>query len=245
MIYGYVRISTKKQSIERQIRNIKSFDKTAIIVEEIFTGTKKERPAWNKLYKKVKAGDTIIFDSVSRMSRQEEGFELYEDLYNKGVELVFLKERHIDTEVYKSALDNSIKLTGTDVDPILEGVNRYLMALAKKQIRLAFIQSEKEVLDNRQRTKEGIVTAKLNGKQIGRKKGDTLVTKKSIEAKKKIKEYSIDFEGSLKDPDVIKLTGLSRNTYYKYKKELREGFDSYRVYGIDGNGEPVEIHIEK
>ena len=222
MIYGYVRISTRKQSIERQIRNIKAFDENAVIVEDVFTGTTEKRPEWTKLYKKVKTGDTIIFDSVSRMSRQEEGFELYEDLYNRGVELIFLKERHIDTAVYKNALENTISLTGGDVDPILEGVNKYLMALAKKQIRLAFEQSKKEVDDLRQRTIEGLVTAKLNGAELGRKQGDKLVTKKSIEAKKKIKEHSIDFGGSLKDPEVIKITGLSRNTYYKYKREIKE-----------------------
>lgn len=224
-IYGYVRISTKKQSIERQIRNIKAYNEKAVIVTDIYTGTKTDRPEWGKLYKKVKAGDTIIFDSVSRMSRNAlEGFKVYEELYNRGVELVFLKERHIDTATYKNALESNIKMTGTNVDFILEGVNKYLMALAKEQIRLAFEQSEKEVEDLHQRTKEGIETARLNGKQIGRKAGITLVTKKSVEAKEKIREHSLDFGGTLKDADVIKLTGLARNTYYKYKKEIKEEY---------------------
>ena len=75
MTYGYCRISTKKQSIDRQIRNIQEHDKTANIIQEVYTGTKQDRPEWNKLYKNIKAGDTIIFDSVSRMSRNaEEGF---------------------------------------------------------------------------------------------------------------------------------------------------------------------------
>ena len=68
-MYGYCRISQKKQSIERQIRNIKEAYPEAVIIEEAFTGTKIDRPEWNKLYKKAKSGDTIIFDSVSRMSR--------------------------------------------------------------------------------------------------------------------------------------------------------------------------------
>lgn len=56
---------TKQQSIDRQIRNIKgSYDK-AVIIQEVYTGTKQDRPEWNKLYKKAKAGDTIIFDSVA------------------------------------------------------------------------------------------------------------------------------------------------------------------------------------
>ena len=222
-IYGYCRISTKQQSIERQIRNIKVEYDNAIIVTEVYTGTKQDRPEWNKLYKKVKAGDTIVFDSVSRMSRNEnEGYNLYEELYNKGIELVFLKEPHINTNTYKKALENNVAMTGTNVDFILEGVNKYLMALAKEQIKLAFEQSEKEVQDLHQRTKEGIETARLNGKQIGQRKGAKLVTKKSIDAKKQIEKHSKDFNGTLSDVDCMKLIGLARNTYYKYKKELKE-----------------------
>lgn len=223
--YGYCRISTKKQSIERQIRNIKAAYPDAVMVEEVYTGTKVAgRDKWNKLVKQIIKGDTIVFDSVSRMSRNaEEGFELYEELYNKGVELVFLKEPHINTSTYKQAIDSNIKLTGTNVDYILEGVNKYLLALAKEQIRLAFEQAEKEVQDLRQRTKEGIETARLEGKQIGRAEGTRLQTKKSIAAKADIKKFSKDFDGTLEDADVIRLTGISRNTYYKYKRELRNG----------------------
>jgi len=221
-IYGYCRVSTKQQSIERQIRNIKSEYCYAVIIQEVFSGTKQDRPEWNKLYKKAKTGDTIVFDSVSRMSRNaEEGFSLYEELFHKGVELVFLKEPHINTNTYKKALECNITMTGTNVDFILEGINKYLMSLAKEQIRLAFEQSEKEVQDLHQRTKEGIETARLNGKQIGQKQGIKLMTKKSLEAKKKIKKYSKDFEGTLSDIDCMKLIGIARNTYYKYKKELK------------------------
>lgn len=222
-IYGYCRISTKQQSIERQIRNIKAEYTDAIIVTEVYTGTKQDRPEWNKLYKKVKHGDSIVFDSVSRMSRNaEEGFNLYEELFNKGIELIFLKEPHINTRTYKKALQNNVSMTGTNVDYILDGVNKYLMALAKEQIRLAFEQSEKEVQDLHQRTKEGIETARLNGKQIGQKQGAKLTTKKSIEAKKDILKYCKDFNGTLTDVECMKLIGLARNTFYKYKRELKE-----------------------
>ena len=224
-IYGYCRISTKSQSIERQIRNIKDLYSGAIIVEDAFTGTKIEgRNKFNDLLNKVKPGDTIVFDSVSRMSRNsEEGFKLYEELYNKEIELIFIKEPHINTTTYKQAITNNVPMTNTTVDFILEGINKYLLALAKEQIKLAFIQSEKEVRDLQQRTKEGIETARLNGKQIGLEKGTKLTTKKSIEAKEQIKKYSKDFNGSLKDIEVMKLIGISRNSFYKYKKELVEG----------------------
>lgn len=221
-IYGYARISTAKQSIERQIRNIEREYPSAMIVQEAYTGTKLDRKEWGKLFGKVREGDTIVFDSVSRMSRNaEDGFAVYEKLFNRGVSLVFLKEHHIDTSTYKKAMESSVPMTGTAVDCILQGVNQYLMALAKEQIRLAFDQAEKEVEDLHQRTREGIQTARLNGKQIGQRTGAKLTTKKSIATKEVILRHSKDFGGTLADIDVMKLTGLARNTYYKYKRELK------------------------
>lgn len=224
-IYGYVRISTKKQNMERQIRNIQKEYPEAVIIKEVYTGTKFQgRKELNKLIKQLKAGDTVVFDSVSRMSRDaEEGFQVYQDLYKKGIELIFLKEHHIDTMTYKAALHNGIPLTGTNVDYILEGVNKYLMSLAKEQIRLAFLQSQKEVTDLRQRTKEGIETARINGKHIGLASGTKLVTKRSIECKEKIQKYSRDFDGMLSDKECIQLIGIERGTYYKYKREIKDG----------------------
>lgn len=221
--YGYARISTKKQSIDRQIRNIKDCCQDAIIIKEAYTGTTTDRPEWTKLMKIIKSGDTIIFDSVSRMSRDAaDGFKIYEKLYQEGVNLIFLKEPHINTDTYKKALESNIKMTGTSVDHILKGINLYLMELAKEQIRLAFEQAEKEVQDLHQRTREGIETARLAGKQIGQKPGAKLTTKKSVEKKAEILKYSKDFNGSLNDVACIQLTRLNRNTFYKYKKELKE-----------------------
>ena len=173
-VYGYCRVSTMKQSIERQIRNVKEQYPDAVIVTDEYTGTKLDRPGWTKLYRQIKPGDTIVFDQVSRMSRDaDEGFRVYEDLYNQGVNLIFLKEPHINTETYKKAMETGVPMTGTNVDFILEGVNKYLLSLAKEQIRLA------------------------------------------------IRKHSKDFEGTLSDPDVMKLIGCARGSYYKYKREMK------------------------
>lgn len=223
MKYGYCRISTRSQNIDRQVRNIIGFCSDTKIIKEIYSGTTQVRPEWQKLLKILKKGDVVIFDSVSRMSRNaEEGFSTYKDLYDRGVELIFLKEPYINTSVYKEAMGKSIGLTGTSVDFILEGINKYFYALTEEQIRLAFVQSEKEVEDIRQRTREGIETARLSGKQIGRKEGTKITTKKSIETKKIIKKHSKDFYGQLTDKEVMKLAEVSRNSYYKYKRELFE-----------------------
>ena len=223
MIYGYVRVSTDKQNIDRQIRNILAVDASAKIYQEIFTGTKTTgRHEFQKLLNKVQSGDTIIFDSVSRMSRNAaEGFELYKKLFDDGVNLVFINEPYINTDVYKATRDALVPMTNTDVDLILAGVNQYLMKLAEKQVELAFEQAQKERDDLSERTRQGLQTAKLNGKQLGRAKGTVVVTKKSDESKKKILKYSKAFGGDLSDKDLIKLLGIDKNTYYKYKKELK------------------------
>ena len=224
MIYGYCRVSTQSQNIERQVRNILAVFPDAEIIREVYTGTTFQgRDKLEKLLKKVRRDDTIVFDSVSRMSRSaEEGFSLYQALFNKGVHLVFLKEPHINTDTYRKALAAKVELTGDKVDYILVGVNQYLMELAKEQIRIAFEQSQKEVDDLRQRTREGMETAKMSGKQIGQKPGAKLHVKKADAAKKVIQKYSKDFSGSLLDKDVMKLAVISPNTFYKYKAELKE-----------------------
>ena len=223
-IYGYARISTAKQSIERQERNIKAVYADAIIVKEVFTGTQVDgRVEWDKIYKKVNAGDTIVFDSVSRMSRNAtEGVELYMELFNKGVNLVFLKESYINTEVYKSTIEQTIGTTGNDIaDIYIEATNKVIKLLAEKQIIKTFEQAEKEVQDLRQRTREGIETARLNGKQIGRADGTTLETKKSVEMKEKIRKMAKSFDGNMTDKEVIETLKIARNTYFKYKKQMK------------------------
>lgn len=226
-VYGYARISRKEQNIDRQLRNIRSAYPYAIMLQEAYTGTHVDgRVEFEKLLKTVKAGDTIVFDSVSRMSRNAaEGIAIYEQLFNQGVDLVFLKEHHIDTATYKKAMDTGVPMTGTTVDIILKAVNEYLLALAREQIALAFDQAQKEVDDLHQRTREGIETARLNGKQIGQQRGRRLTVKKAAPAKETIRKYSRDFDGTLADADVIQLAKISRGSYYKYKRELAQGQD--------------------
>ena len=223
-IYGYCRISTARQNIERQERNIKDYDSTAVILKEQYTGTEDDRPIFTKLLKTIRKGDTIIFDSLSRMSRTAEGgFKMYKVLFDMGINLVFLKESYISTNTYRQAISNSIELTGNQIaDVYIQATNTVLMMLAEEQIRLAFLQSEKEVQDLRERTREGIVTAKLNGKIVGRQQGSKIKTKKSKDCKCKIVKYSKKFNGTLADADVIKLLSISRNSFYKYCRELKE-----------------------
>lgn len=297
--YGYVRVSTMEQNIERQIKNIKALYPKAIIIQDEYTGTKMDRPEWSKLYSKLKKGDQVIFDSVSRMSRDaEEGFKVYQELYERGCDLVFLKEPHINTEAYREALKGSLKVdvksgdqdTDDLINGIMKAVNTFMMAKVKADIMKAFDQAEKEVMDLRQRVKEGMAVTKENNerlivkygseekarkspewKELGRSEGDKLHIKKAEPIKELIRKYSRDFDGTLSDMELLgvlstktvkiptkKRSGrveereisakLSRNTLYKYKKEMREEPEKVSIR-IVGNGksqlEKVNVRIVK
>ena len=230
MTYAYCRVSTKHQRIARQITNITELYPKATVIREFYTGTTQSRPQWDKLTSQIKKEDTIVFDSVSRMSRNaQEGFKDYKMLYEAGVNLVFLNEPLINTAVFDSTRNNllnvNIETGNTAVDDFFKGnvqlINNFMMALAEEQIKAAFDQAEKEVTDLHSRISQGMREAKKNGTKIGLSKGTTITTKKSIECKAIIQKHSKDFGGSLEDPDVIKLCGCSRNSYYKYKRELK------------------------
>ena len=228
-IYGYARISTKQQNLDRQITNIKSIYPDAIIYSEEYTGTKLDRPEWQKLYKRLMEGDTVVFDEVSRMSRSaEDGFKLYKDLYNKQINLVFIKDPSINTEAYKKAMHKAMpELTKTGdeatdnlIEAIFKALNDFMLNKVEQDILSAFSVAQKEVDYLHKRTRDGLKEARKKGKQIGQKKGAKLETKKAKKAKeemRRVKDYT-----KIKDSDLMKIVGLSRNTFYKYKRELKE-----------------------
>ena len=230
MVIGYCRVSTQHQKITRQVSNINEVYPGALMIKEFYTGTTQERPLWEKLMGTIQSGDTIVFDSVSRMSRNsEEGFKDYKKLYEMGVNLEFLNEPLINTSVLKASQDNLLNIsieTGNEViDDFFKGnvdlINRLLLGLAEEQIKVAFDQSEKEVVDLHKRISEGMRESKRKGTKIGLIKGTKLVTKKEISCKEIIKKHAKDFGGSLNDIEVMKLCGCSENCYYKYKKIIK------------------------
>lgn len=230
MVYGYCRVSTKEQKIERQEANILKEFPAAIIYKEAFTGTKLQgRKELDKILKKVKEGDTIVFDEVSRMSRNaEEGFSLYRNLFQNGINLVFLKEPHISTDTYKQALSQQISISidtgkeSTDklMSSVIDALNVFLLDLVKEQIKLAFDQAQKEVDYLHKRTSEGMAATGAADKIRKARTGKKYDTKKSIEAKDFIKRRNKGFGGNLTNEETWKLAGISKMTFYKYQKEI-------------------------
>lgn len=242
-IYGYARVSTRKQNLSRQIENLSKYNPNITIIEEKFTGTKIEgRTQFNKLLAKVKKGDCIVFDSVSRMSRNaQEGYALYKELYEKGIDLVFLKESFINTEVYRENIKNAIKMyenttsdnqkatsdaTSILISSIFDAIKKYTFSLIEEQIKRAFEASEQEAKTIRERVKEGLREAKARGVTGGSKKGQTRERKNKQEMMQLILKKSVHFQGSMNDYELSKVIGLSRVTIIKYRKELVEKLQS-------------------
>lgn len=250
--FFYARVSTKQQKLERQEENFRrAYPDIQLIkdgrkknlYEDKYTGTTNNRDEWQKLRRRVRKGDTIVFDSVSRMSRNaQEGVETYINLFYKGINLVFLKESTINTDVYRAELAKSLyiaKLANKEdntedkdyinifLAQLVEALNELFRNLATAQIEKAFEQAEKEVMDLRQRTSEGMQRAIAKGHIPGQKKGNGAkkATLKFAENKVLIIKLSKDFDGDMSDTEVMNQLRLSRNTYYKYKRIIKEELD--------------------
>lgn len=223
--------------MQRQIRNILKKYPNARIIQLTHCGaTVIGYKEFEKVIKEVKENKRgkkykLVFDSVSRMSRNaKDGSSLYKELFNCGVEIEFLKDPTINTEVYRKTLQSQkieMKATTGDqatdefLNTMIEAFNKYTMELATKQIETAFAQAEKELDNIHKNTADGLQTAKERGKRVGTPKGTKLVTKKSKRAKAIILEHSKTFGGSLSDMECMKLAEVTMKTYYNYKRELK------------------------
>lgn len=155
---------------------------------------------------------------------------------NDGIELVFINEPHISTAYYKNMQAKKISIANSGkasvdklINTVLEAITEFQNDETKEKIKVAFEQSQKEVDDLHTRIAAGIKATKANNellpeserKQIGRVTGQRVETKKAKEAKTKIRKMSKDFDGNLSDKEILELLAISRNSYYKYKREMQ------------------------
>lgn len=165
-IYGYARASRPTQDTKRQVINIKVLFPDADVREENFTGTTQDRPEWKALKKKLIRGTTCVFDEVSRMGRTgQETYDEYMELYKRGVRLIFLKDRHCDTDTYASAMQGAIikvdvnsgnKAVDKLVNSITEALNTFMQEKVKTDILRAFEEAQHEVERLHIRTSNGM-----------------------------------------------------------------------------------------
>lgn len=152
-----------------------------------------------------------VFELLPYTVKSENDPALIIDNYKKLIDnnntVLFAKSPQCDS----TYIDKQMKATG------LSGWNNF-----EKLLKLS-IENYKDIqnIELYIRTKH-VRTALKNGHKLGNKKGAKLETKKSLEMKKLIKKYCKDFGGNMNDVDVCEKINIARNTYFKYKKELKE-----------------------
>lgn len=141
MIFGYARVSTIEQNLDRQIFELEKAGSEEIIQEKI-TGTKFDRPELNKLLNKLRKGDVLIITELTRLSRSTKDlFYLFEVFEEKGVDIQSLKESWLNTTTPQGKL----------MFTIMSGISQF----------------ERDLIS--QRTKEGLMVARARGRVGGRK----------------------------------------------------------------------------
>ncbi len=244
MIVGYARVSTPKQSLRRQIENLKAAYPDIVVISEVYTGSTDNRPKWKKLMRQCRAGivSKLVFDEVSRFSRNaEEAIVEYKELYELGIELEFLKEPHINSKIYRDASERKINIategmdaeTAALINTVIGGLNEYLLSVAEKQIYLAFEHAQKERELLAKRTSEGLKQAKLMGSKVGRQPGQKLETRKAKRAKRIIRNHYELLGGELTATQCITLAQITKSTFYRYLTEMRQEDEAKGIFWND------------
>ena len=244
MIVGYARVSTPKQSLRRQIENLKAAYPDIVVISEVYTGSTDNRPKWKKLMRQCRAGIVrkLVFDEVSRFSRNaEEAIVEYKELYELGIELEFLKEPHINSKIYRDASERKINIategmdaeTAALINTVIGGLNDYLLSVTEKQIYLAFEHAQKERELLAKRTSEGLKQAKLMGSKVGRQPGQKLETRKAKRAKRIIRNHYELLGGELTATQCFTLAQITKSTFYRYLTEMRQEDEAKGIFWND------------
>ena len=150
-VYGYIRVSTREQNLDRQILALREFGvPEKQIYQEKQSGKDFERPVYQRLIKKLKPGDTLVIKSIDRLGRN------YDEILEQW--RVLTKEKKVDIVVLDMPLLDTRQgrdLTGTLIADIVLQLLSYVA------------QTEREYI--RQRQAEGIAAARARGVHLGRK----------------------------------------------------------------------------
>lgn len=219
-VYFYMRISTQEerglQKFSRQESALKKYaetnglqyDEHNVYIEDRSGKNFSDRQEWNKLENNLHKDDTVIFKDISRFTREaENGYKEYMNLYNNGVNLVFLDNQTICTDYIKQLLDVAEK-QNLIAKISLENTVKLLL-----YVELDRVEQERLILQKR--IKDGIAAS---DKTSGRKKGQ--VDKLSPELEEAIAEYLGD--RSIRQIDLMRKFSISRNTLKKYAKIVSE-----------------------
>ena len=202
--YAYIRVSTKEQNIDRQILALEPYQvPEKNIYCDYQSGKNFERPAYQKLVKRLKTGDLLIIKSIDRLGRNYNDILIQWQYITKElkVDILVLDMDLLDTR------QKSGNLTGT------------LIADLVLQIFAYVAQTEREFICQRQA--EGIEAAKRKGKKFGRPEKE--MPKQFKEVCQRCKK------GELSTRQASELLGISHTTFYRrYKKIIEETVSNSR-----------------
>lgn len=192
--YGYVRVSTKEQKTDRQMEAMHEYGiENRFIFEDKLSGKDFNRPNYQKLVKKLKAGDLLVIKSIDRLGRD------YTEILEEWRKLV--KAKGVDIEV----IDLPILNTTQEID----GIAGVLIADILLRLLAYVSQTERDFI--KQRQAEGIAIALSKGIHFGRVKiepGD---------------DFDIWFEkwsvGELSSREAAVKAGMKHSTFYRRCKE--------------------------
>ena len=191
MKYGYVRVSTKEQNIDRQLVDMYAQglnDKTIFIDKQ--SGKDFERDEYQKLKKKLKSGDLLIIKSIDRLGRN------YDMIIDEWRTLV--NDMNVDIQVLDMPL----------LDTRTEGKNLVGKFISDIVLQILSFVAENERENIKKRQAEGIRIAKENGKHLGRPKLKLPKNFKKIADKYKKKEITL--------AEALSSLKMNRSTFYKY-----------------------------
>jgi len=161
MIYGYARVSTLDQNLDRQKDALRAYGVDRLFCEKV-SGAKKSRPELDKMLAVLESGDSVVIESLSRLGRSVKNLsELMESFNEKGIRLISLKES-VDTT----------SATGRLLFTIISSLAAF----------------ERETLI--ERTNEGLASARARGKLGGRPKTNEAALRKAV-ALYRTGEYSL------------------------------------------------------
>lgn len=195
--YGYVRVSTREQNLERQILAMKEEgleDKN--IYADQMSGKDFDRPKYNRLMKKLKPGDLLVIKSIDRLGRN------YTEILEQW--RVITKNKKANIKVIDMPLLNTETghgdLTGVFISDLVLQILAYVAETER-----AFIK---------QRQAEGIAIAKKNGVKFGREKLDLPRNFEEYHRLWKDKKISVR--------EAAKAVGMSTSTFYRRCREKEE-----------------------
>lgn len=197
MIYGYVRVSTANQKIDRQLEEIKAFgviDKNIFIDKE--SGKDFNRTNYKKLINKLKENDLLIIKSIDRLGRN---YKMIIEEWSRITKNIKANIKVIDMPL----LDTSIEiknLIGTFISDVVLQV-------------LSFV-AENERVNIKERQREGIRIAKSKGVVFGR-------PKISLNAKNKETMNSY-VNKKITTNEAIKELNVSRGTFFRLLQEYKK-----------------------